>query len=65
VDRDTSDELTGLMPSVRHETIPGVRCRGCIVAVVEGYTVELRCNICGAVAGVVQIDILSGLLGLD
>jgi hypothetical protein len=31
---------------------------------VEGGSVELRCNECGAVVGVVQIDVLRGLLGL-
>ena len=63
--RDTSDELTGSMPIVPHGTAPGVECCGCIVAVVEDQNVELRCNECGAVVGVIQIDILRGLLGLD
>ena len=63
--RDTSDELTGSMPIVPHGTAPGVECCGCIVAVVEDQNVELRCNECGAVVGVIHIDILRGLLGLD
>jgi hypothetical protein len=53
------------MPIVAHETITGVACCGCIIAAVEGSIIELRCNECGAVMGVVQIDILRGLLGLD
>jgi len=36
-----------------------------VVAVVEGANVELRCNECGAVVGMVQIDVLKGLPGLD
>jgi ssDNA-binding Zn-finger/Zn-ribbon topoisomerase 1 len=63
--RDISSELTGRMPFVPHEKVPGVDCCGCIIAVVEGNKVELRCNECGAVVGVVQLDILKGLLGLD
>jgi hypothetical protein len=52
------------VPIVPHETA-GVECCGCIIAVVVGGNVELRCNECGAVVGVVQIDTLSGLLGLE
>jgi hypothetical protein len=65
MDRDISSELTGRMPIVPHGTAAGVDCCGCIVAVVEGDNVELRCNECGAVVGVVQLDILKGLIGLD
>jgi len=64
VDREFSDELTGLMPVVPHGT-GGVDCPGSIVAVVESGTVELQCNRCGAVVGVVQVGIMEGLLGLD
>jgi hypothetical protein len=64
VDRGPSDDLTGRMPIVAHEDIPGVDCCGCIVAAVEGQNVELRCNECGAVVGVVQIDVLRALLDL-
>jgi hypothetical protein len=32
---------------------------------VEGSSVELRCNECRAVVGVIQIDVMRGLLGLD
>jgi hypothetical protein len=56
--RDMSDELTGLMPVVPHGISQGVECCGCIVAVVEDKNVELQCNECGAVVGVIQIDIL-------
>jgi DNA-directed RNA polymerase subunit RPC12/RpoP len=62
---DKSDELTGLMLIVPHGIAPGVECCGCIVAVVEDKNVELQCNECGAVLGVIQIDVLRGLLGLD
>jgi hypothetical protein len=61
---DASDELTSRMPIVAHEAA-GVACCGCIVAAVEGSNVELRCNECGAVLGMVQIDELRELLGLD
>jgi hypothetical protein len=63
MDKDTSNELTALMPVVAHEAA-GIDCCGCIIAAVEGSTVELRCNECGAVMGVVQIDVLCGLIGL-
>lgn len=61
---ETSGELTGSMPIVPHGSAPGVECCGCIVAVVEDQNVELQCNECGAVVGVIQIDILRCLLGL-
>jgi hypothetical protein len=64
VDQEFSDELTGLTPCVLHG-ITGVDCSGRSVAVVEDSTVELRCNKCGAVVGVVQVGIMEGLLGLD
>lgn len=63
MDREFSDELTGLMPLVPHG-ISGVDCCGCIIAEVEGRSVELRCNQCGATVGVVQVNIMEGLLGL-
>ena len=63
-DHALSDELTGLMPVVPHG-LGGADCAGRIVAVVEGTTVELHCNLCGAVVGVVQVGIMEGLLGLD
>ncbi len=65
MDRDRSYELTTRMPIVAHEEISGVDCCGCVIAAVDGSNVELSCNECGAVVGVVQIDILLGLLGLD
>jgi hypothetical protein len=36
-----------------------------MVAAVEGSNVELQCNECGAVMGVVHIEILCALIGLD
>jgi hypothetical protein len=64
VDREFSDELTSLMPVVPHG-IAGVDCSGVVVAVVEESNVELCCNKCGAVVGVIQVGIMEGLLGLD
>ena len=64
VDLEFSDELTGLMPVLPHG-IAGTDCCGRIVAAIERGTVELRCNVCGAVVGVVQVGIMEGLLGLD
>jgi hypothetical protein len=64
VDREFSDELTSLMPVVPHG-IAGVNCSGYVVAVVEDDNVELRCDKCGGVVGVVQVGIMEGLLGLD
>jgi hypothetical protein len=64
MDREFSDELTGLMPFVLHG-ITGVDCTGRVVAVVEDTTVELCCDKCSAVLGVVQVGIMEGLLGLD
>ena len=64
MDPGLSDELTGCMPTVPHE-LAGVECCGCIVAAVEGSNVELRCNECGAVVGLVHLEILKGLLGLE
>jgi hypothetical protein len=64
MDQEFSDELTGLMPVIPHR-ISGLDCSGRIIAAVEDNDVELRCNRCGAVVGVVQISIMEGLLGLD
>ena len=64
MDPEFSDELTGLMPLVRHG-ITGVDCPGRVVAVVEENNVELRCDSCGAVVGVVLVGIMECLLGLD
>jgi hypothetical protein len=63
MDQEFSDELTDLMPVVPHG-ISGVDCSGRIIAAVED-NIELRCNECGAVVGVVQISIMEGLLGPD
>jgi tetratricopeptide (TPR) repeat protein len=51
------------MPIVPHE-MAGLECCGCIVAAGDGSDVELRCNECVAVVGVIQVDIFKGLLGL-
>jgi hypothetical protein len=64
VDREFSEELTGLMPVVAHR-LGGGACAGYIVAAVESDTVELQCNLCGEIVGVVQVGIMEGLLGLD
>src|SRR5260370_42128139 len=64
MDQEFNDELTGLMPVVPHG-ISGVDCSGRIIAAVEDNDVELRCNECGAVVGVVQVNIMVGLLRLD
>ena len=64
MDREFSDELTRLMPVVPHG-IAGADCSGFVIAVVEDSNVELRCNKCGVVVGVVQIGVMEGLLGLD
>src|SRR5215475_1362573 len=65
LDRELSNELSRRIPIVPHETIAGIRCPGHLVMEVEGGTVELHCNECGAVAGVIQIEILKSLLRLD
>jgi hypothetical protein len=64
MDQEFSDELTGLMPVVPHGT-GGADCSGRIIAAVEDDNVELQCDRCGAVVGVVQVGIMEGLLGLD
>ena len=64
MDHELGAELTRRMPIVAHETA-SADCCGCIVAAVEGTSVELRCNECGAVVGVIQLEILKGLLGLE
>src|SRR6476620_6903550 len=65
MDADLSAELTSRMPIVPHSTAAGVDCCGCIIAAVQGNNVELRCNESGTVVGVVHLDILKGLLGLE
>jgi hypothetical protein len=64
VDQEFSEELTDLMPVVRH-SLTGVDCEGRIIAVTDSGTVGLRCNICGGSVGVVQAGIMEGLLGPD
>ena|SRR6266700_4119841 len=64
MDRDFSDELTYLMPAIPHQIV-AANCSGHIVASVEDNHVELQCDTCGSVVGVVQVGIMEGLLGLD
>ncbi|HEY2018655.1 MAG TPA: hypothetical protein VGH38_34355 [Bryobacteraceae bacterium] len=64
MDPEFSDELTALMPVVPHH-LAGENCSGCIVAAVEDGHVELLCNTCGAVVGVVRVGIMEAILGLD
>jgi hypothetical protein len=64
LDEELSNELTGRMAIMPHETVPGVKCRGCIVAAAAGNDLELHCEECGAVVGVVQVEIFKSMLGL-
>ena len=50
-------------PLIPHSST-GARCRGYIVATATGNDVELACNECGAVVGVMQADILVDLVRL-
>jgi hypothetical protein len=50
--------LNEALPIVPHE-VARVDCCGCIVANVEGETVKLFCNECGAVVGTVNLSILT------
>jgi hypothetical protein len=54
--------LTNTFPIIPHEAVAGVDCFGCIVPVEQGRDVELRCNECGAVVGVVQLEIIRELV---
>lgn len=40
-------------------------CDGCIVGQFRGEDIELRCNECSAVLGVIRTEIRRALLGLD
>jgi hypothetical protein len=55
--------LEAAFPIIAHEAT-GADCCGCIVVKVSGKDVELRCNECGAVVGVVQVDILRELVSM-
>ena len=57
------EETHGRLRAVLHESA-GVDCCGCIVVTVTGNDVELTCNECGAVVGVVQVGILRDLVSL-
>jgi len=60
-------EPAALQPDVEENQVgpPRRDCCGCVIAAAEGSTVELRCNECGAVVGVVLIDVLRALIRLD
>jgi hypothetical protein len=47
-------------PVVPHRAA-GADCDGSIVHEVEGHNVTLKCNVCGAVVGKVQVEILKAL----
>jgi hypothetical protein len=57
------DDLRKAFPIIAHESV-GVDCCMCIVPVVQGNDVELRCNECGAVVGVAQLGILRVLVSM-
>ena len=57
------DDLPDRFPIIAHESA-GVDCCGCIVSIIQGNDVELRCNECGAVVGVVRIEILRDLISM-
>jgi hypothetical protein len=57
------DDLPKRFPIIPHESA-GVDCCGCIVPIIQGNDVELRCNECGAVVGVVRIEILRDLISM-
>jgi putative ABC transport system permease protein len=52
------------MPIIPHEP-PGADCCGCIIVRVAGENAELRCNECDAQVGVIAVEILKALLGMD
>lgn len=56
--------LNEVLPIVPHE-LTGAECCGCITAAINGETVKLVCNECGAVVGIVDLGILTQLLGLE
>jgi hypothetical protein len=57
------DRLEGDFPIVPHEST-GADCCGCIIVKMTGRDAELRCNECGAVVGVVQVNVLRDLVSL-
>jgi hypothetical protein len=57
------DSLEAGFPIIPHQTT-GVDCCGSIILKVTGKDAELVCNECGAVVGVVQVDILRDLVSL-
>jgi hypothetical protein len=56
-------EFDRSFPILAHEST-GVECDGCIVVRVTGNDAELRCNVCGAVVGVVRVEILRDLVSM-
>ncbi len=57
------DALEAAFPIIAHEST-GVDCCGCVIVKVTGRDAELQCNECGAVVGVVQVDILRELISM-
>ena len=54
--------LVDRFPHIPHDH--SGECCGCVIAREEGETIELACNECGAVVGVVQRSVLDDLLFL-
>lgn len=61
---DAMDSLESQFPILAHEST-GADCCSCIVAVIRGNDVELRCNECGALVGVSNTEILRDLYESD
>ena len=59
------NDLPSEIPIALHETIAGVGCSGCIIVRADDINVQLQCNGCGAIVGVMHIDILHWMLGRD
>ena len=55
--------LADCFPHIPHDH--SGECRGCVIPVdADGRTVELRCNECGAVVGVIHRAVLEDLVWL-
>jgi len=57
------DDINNTFPIIPHESA-GVDCCGCIIVKVAGTDAELQCNECGAVVGVVHVEILEDLVSM-
>ena len=56
-------DLAGSFPHIPHDH--SGECCGCIRPIeMDERTIELRCNECGAVAGVIDCGVLEGLVWL-